>query len=154
MGTNMNHEDAKRRSFQKQDFLPSSLAGEHLAVETERLAKIAVNCAFRVHKNLGPGLLESVYEVCLAHELKNQSVSFDRQPNLPILYEGISLDAGLRLDFVIGNSLIVELKAVESLLPIHTAQILTYLKLTGIRLGLLINFNVALIKDGIHRIIR
>jgi GxxExxY protein len=98
-------------------------------------------------------LLESVYEVCLAHELKRRGLSVERQVELPVEYDGMRLDAGLRLDLRVEKSVVVELKAVEALLPVHTAQVLTYLKLTGCRVGLLINFNVPLIRDGIKRIV-
>lgn len=97
--------------------------------------------------------MESVYEVCLCHELNKRAIPFERQSSLPVLYEGLRLDAGLRLDIVVAGCVIVELKAVEQILPVHKAQMLTYLKLSGIRLGLLINFNVPAIKDGIQRII-
>jgi GxxExxY protein len=117
-----------------------------------RLARLVVDAAFNVHSKLGPGLLEGVYEVCLAHEVGKRGARVERQVALPVLYDGIRMEAGLRLDLVINRSLIVENKAIEVLLPIHEAQLLTYLKLTGYRLGLLINFNVALIKDGIKRI--
>ena len=111
-----------------------------------------MDAAFAVHSKLGPGLLESVYEVCLVHELKKRGLVVERQIPLPIEYDGIRLDAGLRLDLLVESCVIVELKAVESLLPVHKAQILTYLKLTGHRLGILINFHVSLIRDGIKRI--
>lgn len=131
----------------------SLLSREPIPGETERAAAVVVDCAFRVHSSLGPGLLESVYEVCLAHELHKTGVSFERQVSLRVIYDSVHLDAGLRLDFLISRSVVVELKAVETLLPVHKAQVLTYLKLTGHRLGLLINFNVPLIKDGIRRVI-
>ena len=105
-----------------------------------------------MHSALGPGLLESVYEVCLVHELKKRGLRAERQVSLPIVYEGVRLDAGLRLDLVVENSVVVEVKAIEATLPVHKAQVLTYLKLTGYRLGLLINFNTALLKHGIQRI--
>jgi GxxExxY protein len=111
-----------------------------------------VDAAFAVQSTLGPGLLEGVYEVCLAHEVKKRGETVERQIALPIEYDGIRLDAGLRLDMFISRSLVVEIKAVEMILPVHEAQLLTYLKLTGHRLGLLINFNVPLIRDGIKRI--
>jgi GxxExxY protein len=97
-----------------------------------------------VHTALGPGLLESVYEVCLLHELKKRGIKAERQVCLPVLCDNIRLDAGLRLDMVVENQVLVELKAVETLQPIHKAQVLTYLKLSGYRLGLLVNFNTAL----------
>ena len=118
----------------------------------DRVARIVVDAAYSVHSKLGPGLLESVYEICLVHELSKRGVTFQRQVHLPIDYDGVRIDAGLRLDLVVENCVIVELKAVEALLPVHHAQVMTYLKLTGHRLGLLINFNVPLIKDGIQRI--
>jgi GxxExxY protein len=124
-----------------------------IPAETERIAKQVVEAAFAVHKTLGPGLLESVYEVCLCHELSNRGVPFQHQVSLPVLYDGVRLDAGLRLDILAGDTVIVELKAVEKHNPLFEAQLLTYLKLTGRRLGLLINFNVPLIKDGIKRIV-
>lgn len=133
--------------------MPLRLRGESLPSATETAAKVVVNCAFRVHSQLGPGLLESVYEVCLAHELHKSGLPFENQLSLPVVYDGIRLDAGLRLDFQIAGAVIVELKAVEHLLPVHQAQVLTYLKLTGHRLGLLINFNVPRIKDGIRRVV-
>ena len=120
--------------------------------EVDETARAIVDSAFKVHTTLGPGLLESVYEVCLAHELKKSGHSVDRQVALPVEYDGVRLDAGLRLDLVVNDSVIVELKVVEKMNPVYEAQLLTYLKLTGKRLGLLINFNVPLIKDGIKRL--
>jgi GxxExxY protein len=117
----------------------------------EAVAKAVVDAAFRVHTTLGPGLLESVYEACLVHELHRRGVGVAAQ--VSIEYDGLKLDGGLRLDLVVDGQLIVELKAVEALLPIHMAQMLTYLKLSRRHLGLLINFNVPLIKDGIRRVI-
>lgn len=116
------------------------------------MASKIVDAAFAVHSALGPGLLESVYEVCLVHELKKRGVKVERQVLLPVIYDNVRLDAGLRLDLVVDNRVVVEIKAVETLLPVHKAQVITYLKLTGYRLGLLINFNTALIKQGIQRI--
>ena len=111
-----------------------------------------VDAAFAVHSRLGPGLLESVYEVCLAHELKKRGLKVERQVTLPVVYDEVRLEAGLRIDLLVGDCVLVELKAVEALLPVHKAQVLTYLKLTGFRLGLLINFNVPLIRDGVTRV--
>ncbi len=108
---------------------------------------------FEVNRNLGPGLLESVYEVCVCHELTKLGVEFERQVCLPIRYDGINIDAGLRLDVVVGNEVIGEFKSVDTILPVHEAQLLTYLKLTGMRLGFLTNFNVPLLKNGIKRIV-
>ena len=126
---------------------------EEGAEKIDAIAKAAVDAAFKVHSTLGPGLLEGVYEACLVHELHRRGLSVETQVALPIEYDGLKLDAALRLDLVVEDQLIVELKAVESLLPIHMAQVMTYLKLSRCRLGLLINFNVPLIKDGIRRII-
>jgi GxxExxY protein len=126
---------------------------EAIPMETEQVARQVVDAAFAVHKNLGPGLLESVYEVCLCHELSKRGVPFQTQVSLPVVYDGVRLDAGLRLDILAAESVIVELKAVEKHNPLFDAQLLTYLKLTGHRLGLLINFNVPLFKDGIKRIV-
>jgi GxxExxY protein len=121
--------------------------------ETEEVARQVVDAAFAVHKTLGPGLLESVYELCLCYELKKRGVPFRNQVSLPLIYDDVRLETGLRLDVLAGESVIVELKAVEKHNPLYEAQLLTYLKLTGHRLGLLINFNVVLIKDGIKRMV-
>jgi GxxExxY protein len=126
---------------------------EPLAADTERLAKIAVDSAFKVHSGLGPGLLESVYEICLAHELRKRGLVLDTQVAIPVLYDGIRLEAGLRVDILVERQLLIEIKAVEEMKRVFKAQVMTYLKLTGIRLGLLINFNVPLIKNGLERII-
>jgi GxxExxY protein len=124
-----------------------------ISEEEERIAKQIVQAAYAVHRNLGPGLLENIYEVCFCHELKKLGLKFQRQVFQPILYDGIIFDEGLRLDVVVEDLVICELKAVEVLLPVFKAQLLTYLKLTHKRLGFLINFNVPLIKDGIHRLV-
>lgn len=116
------------------------------------LSKIVVNCAYKVHKSLGPGLLESAYEECLFYELNKTGMKIEKQKALPLIYEEVKLEIGYRIDLIIENKLIVEIKSVESLNDVHFAQLLTYLKLTDSRLGLLINFNVALIKNGIKRI--
>ena len=120
--------------------------------EVDRVAELIVDAAFNVHSKLGPGLLESVYEICLVYELKKRSLTTDRQVALPVHYDNLRFDVGFRLDLVVEKCVVVELKAVEDILPVHQAQVLTYLKLTGYRLGLLINFNVPLIKQGIKRI--
>jgi GxxExxY protein len=126
-------------------------AFEALPAETEELASRVVEAAFRVHRALGPGLLEIVYEACLCHELSKLDVPFKRQVDVPVRYDTVRLDAGVRLDMVVDDSIIVELKAVEKLLSLHEAQLLTYMKLTGVRLGFLINFNVVQLKDGLLR---
>ena len=121
--------------------------------DIERTATVVLDAAFQVHRALGPGLLESVYEACLCYELSQRGVPFKCQIALPVVYRDIRLEAGLRLDFLIADSLIVELKSVEKMNPIYEAQLLSYLKLSGKRLGLLINFNVSLLKDGIKRLV-
>lgn len=126
---------------------------ENIPVEMDRIAKQVVDSAFKVHKQLGPGLLESVYETCLTYELKSRGLIVQTQVAVPIVYEGLKLDGGLKLDLLVEDSLIVELKAVEVMIPVFEAQLLSYLRLTNKRLGLLINFNVPVIKDGIKRII-
>ena len=110
-----------------------------------------LGAAIEVHKTLGPGLLESAYEECLCHELGQRGLSFERQVSLPVTYEGIELDCGYRLDVVVEDAVILELKAVERLLPIHEAQLLTYLRLSHKKVGLLLNFNVKVLKDGVMR---
>src|SRR3954447_26844705 len=119
----------------------------------EDVAAQIVDAAVKVHKTLGPGLLESVYEICLCHELAIRQIQFRRQLDLPIQYEGIRLESGLRIDILVENCVVVELKTVEKLLPINDAQLLTYLKLTGHRLGFLLNFNVPIMKHGIKRLV-
>ena len=124
---------------------PSALA--------DATARQVIDAGLKVHRALGPGLLESAYEVCLAHELNLRGVSVSRQVPLPLHYEGLRLEAGYRLDLVVADAVIVEVKAVESLSRLHEAQLITYLKLSGLRLGLLMNFNVPLFKDGVRRLI-
>jgi GxxExxY protein len=126
---------------------------EPLPQETEQLAKVAVDAAFKVHTSLGPGLLESIYETCLAYELRKRGVSVETQVIVPVVYDGIQLESGLRIDLLVSKQLLVEVKAVYEMNRVFKAQLLTYLKLTGLRLGLLINFNVPLIKNGIERVI-
>jgi GxxExxY protein len=109
--------------------------------------------AIEVHKQLGPGLLESTYQACLCHELELRGISFECQKPLPLEYKGIRLECGYRIDLLVAGSVIVEIKSVEGLAPIHEAQLLTYLKLTGIKVGFLINFNVVVLKQGIRRLV-
>jgi len=116
------------------------------------LSGIVIGAAIEVHKVLGPGLLESAYENCLCHELQLRNVTFERQKPLPITYKGVNLDCGYRLDVVIQGLLVLEVKACDRIEPIHQAQLLTYLKLSGLSLGLLLNFNVPLMRDGIVRV--
>jgi GxxExxY protein len=119
---------------------------------TETIAAEIVDAAVKVHKRLGPGLLESVYEICLCHELSLRGIPFRRQLDLPVRYEGMQLESGLRIDILVDDSVVVELKTVEKLLPVHEAQLLTYLKLSNNRVGFLLNFNVPLMKQGIKRL--
>ena len=117
------------------------------------ISKIVFDCGLKVHKVLGPGLLESAYEECLFYELLKTGVTVEKQKGLPLIYEEVKLDIGYRTDLIIENKLIVEIKAVEALNDIHLAQLITYLKLSGCKLGLLINFNSVLFKNGVKRII-
>ncbi len=124
-----------------------------LSDREEQIGKTLVNSAFKVHKALGPGLLEKIYEIALTHELTKAGLQVKRQTYLPIVYDGIEFDEGLRLDLLIEDLVICELKAVEQVNPVWEAQVLSHLKLTGLRLGYVINFNVPLIKKGIKRLI-
>lgn len=117
------------------------------------LTEKIIGAAIEVHRTIGPGLLESAYEECLAHELHLQGLKYERQSPLPVAYKGVSLDCGYRLDFLVENTIVIELKAIDALHPIHEAQLLTYLKLGSWPIGLLINFNVQLLKNGIRRVV-
>jgi len=119
----------------------------------QEITEKIIGAAIEVHRALGPGLLESAYEECLAHEMKLRGLSYERQVGLPIEYKGVKLDCGYRLDFLVENSVVLELKSVDALQTIHEAQLLTYLKLGGWTVGLLINFNVPVLKSGIKRIV-
>lgn len=121
--------------------------------DIERLATIAVDAAFAVHTELGPGLLESAYQACFAHELSLRGIGYQKEIPVPLNYKGIRIEIGFRADVVIEQKLLIELKAVEQLLPIHKAQVITYLKLMRLPLGLMINFNEVLIKTGIRRVL-
>ena len=138
----MNHQDSKSPRTQTE---PSA--------EIDTLAKEVIDCAFKVHQTLGPGLLESVYETCMLHEIRKRGLQVENQVEVPVVYDGMQMNCGFRMDLLVEKKLLVELKAVETILPVHTAQVLTYLKLQQIKLGLLINFNVPLIKHGIKRIV-
>jgi GxxExxY protein len=117
-----------------------------------RISRAVIGCAIEVHRFLGPGLLESAYESCLEHELMAKGHLVERQRGVPIVYRGLRLDCGYRLDLVVDNAVIVEVKSVEHLLALHSAQLIFYLRLTGLPLGLLINFNVGLLKQGVRRL--
>lgn len=126
---------------------------EPLPQKTEGIASKIYDAALKVHKALGPGLLERVYEVCLCHELLKRELKFQRQINIPIVYDGIEFEEGYRLDILVEDQIIVELKAADNSNPVWQAQVLSYLKITGKRLGMIINFNVPLLKNGVQRII-
>ena len=134
-------------------FLIVFLTNFGIDMDENEIGTMVVDCAYKVHKTLGPGLLESTYEVCLEYELLNSGYKVERQKELPVYYNKIKMDAGYRIDLLIENSVIIELKSVETILPIHKAQILTYLKLSEKHLGLLINFNVTKLKEGINRFV-
>ena len=124
-------------------------------VQSERdpLTDLVIGLAIEVHRALGPGLLESAYQECLCYELKASGIAFGRQVALPVVYKSVKLDCGYRMDLVVDDRLVVELKTVEKILPVHEAQLLTYLRLSGIRTGLLLNFNTSVLKDGIKRMV-
>jgi GxxExxY protein len=122
-------------------------------MDINNLSNRIIGAAIEVHKTLGPGLLESAYEQCLCHELSLRGLCFERQKELPVIYKGVKLDCGYRLDLVVENAIILELKSCEKVEPIHKAQLLTYLKLSGISLGLILNFNMPTMRDGIVRIV-
>ena len=124
-----------------------------LSSKEERIGKLIVEAAFKVHSALGPGLLESIYEECFCHEIHKRKLTFRKQIQVPVIYEGIHFETAFRLDVLVEESVICELKAVEMLIPLHQAQLLSYLRLSQKRLGYLINFHTPLIKNGIRRII-
>ena len=122
-------------------------------MEFDELSKKVIGCALEVHKPLGPGLMESVYEKCLSFELTKAGLKYEIRRALPVHYKGIKIDCGYRIDILVEDKLIVELKSVDTVLPLHQSQILTYMKLAGISTGLLLNFNVSKLKDGIQRFV-
>ena len=121
--------------------------------ELNEISGKIIEYSINVHKELGPGMLEGAYEICLMHELVRNGLSVERQVLLPIQYQGIKLDAGYRIDLLVENSVIIELKAIDRLLPVHEAQLLSYLRMSELRVGLLINFNVRLLRDGVRRVV-
>ena len=127
--------------------------GETTSAEVERAATAIVDSAFKIHTRLGPGLLESAYRALMVYELRKRGFEVEYEVPVPVVYDDVKLDAGYRLDLRVNQCVIVEIKAVDKVIPVHEAQLLTYLKLTNIRLGLLINFNTKLIKDGIKRMV-
>lgn len=122
-------------------------------MELNQISGKIIECSIKVHRALGPGILESAYESCLFYELHKAGLKVEKQVTLPIIYDGVKIDAGYRIDLFVENEVIIELKAVEKVHPIHIAQLLSYLKLSNKKLGLLINFNVKLLKDGIERVV-
>jgi GxxExxY protein len=122
-------------------------------MDENALSKEIIGAAIEVHRELGPGLLESAYESCLAHEFVLRSLPFERQRPVPVIYKGVPIECGFRLDFLVAGLVVVELKTVDSLTSVHDAQVLTYLKLSQCRLGLLLNFNVRMMRDGIRRLV-
>ena len=128
----------------------------HRDAEAQRVNELTgkiIGSGIEVHRALGPGLLESIYEECLCYELHQQGIKFERQKELPIHYKNVRLNSGYRIDLLVDNSLVIELKAVEYVLPVHKAQILSYMKLLNSKIGLLMNFNVPVLKDGITRFV-
>ncbi|GAG26649.1 unnamed protein product [marine sediment metagenome] len=139
----MNHRDTEAQSETQRVPIPSAV---------NETSGVVVDAAFQVHQALGPGLLESVYEQCLQYELANRGLDVKRQVQVPLMYKELQFDCGFRIDLLVNDQVVVELKAIEAVLPIHLAQLLTYLKITKHRVGLLINFNQTKIKNGIHRL--
>ena len=140
----MNHRDTEAQRETQRIPIPDAV---------NETSGVVVDAAFQVHQALGPGLLESVYEQCLQYELADRGLDVKRQVQVPLMYKGLQFDCGFRIDLLVNDQVVVELKAVEVVLPVHLAQILTYLKITGHRVGLLINFNQTKIKHRIHRLV-
>ena len=140
----MNHRDTETQRETQRDPIPDAV---------NETSGVVVDAAFQVHKTLGPGLLESVYEECLLYELTNHGLDVRRQVQVPLIYKELQFDCGFRIDILVSDEVVVEIKAVDAVLPVHLAQILTYLKITEKRVGLLINFNKTKIKNGIHRFV-
>jgi GxxExxY protein len=138
----------KEREREKKE---DGVAGDRAALN--ELTRRVIGAAIEVHRHLGPGLLESAYETCLAYELQQAGLGFERQIALPLIYKEIHLEQGYRIDLLVEEKVVVELKTVEQLTPVHTAQLLSYLKLSGCEVGLLLNFNVKLLKNGIRRFV-
>jgi GxxExxY protein len=155
----MNHRDTETQRRTEAPLslrTPEGAEGKHrrdTGARKDPLTEKVVGAAIEVHRALGPGLLESAYEECLCHELSIQGVQFERQREVPVEYKGVKLDCGYRLDLLVEAKLIVELKASERILPVHEAQLLTYLRLLGLRRGLILNFGTAVLKDGIKRMV-
>jgi GxxExxY protein len=140
----MNHRDTETRRESQREPIPDAI---------NEASGMIIDAALQVHKSLGPGLLESVYEECLCYELESRGLDVKRQIQVPLVYKELQFDCGFRIDLLVNDEVVVEIKAVEAVLPIHTAQLLTYLKVTENRVGLLVNFNETKIKNGIHRFV-
>jgi GxxExxY protein len=135
------------------DHLTKRIILSKTGLQDEALTQQVIAAALEVHKQLGPGLLESAYETCLAHELSLRKISFEKQKRLPVVYKGVALDCGYRMDLVVENRVVIELKCVEKLLPVHETQLLTYLRLANLPVGLLFNFYSARLMDGFRRMV-
>ncbi len=122
-----------------------------MRIDVNELSRAVIGCAIEVHRALGPGLLESTYEICLCHELTLQAIPFERQKPIRVAYKGVKLDCGYRADLIVDRRLLVEIKAIDQTSAIHDAQLLSYLKLSGLKVGLLVNFNVRMLKEGVRR---
>jgi GxxExxY protein len=146
----LNREDAKNAKINAEQLVPQ-IGG--LAMDIEKIATIIVDSAIKVHRTLGPGLLESAYQQCHAYELRKHGMRVECELLLPIMYDGLKIDAGYRIDSLVEECIIIENKAIDKLMPIHEAQLLTYLKLRNCRLGFLLNWNVRLMRDGIKRMV-
>ena len=140
-----------RRNTKKARRTSKKLQTKVTTMEFDRLSREIIGSAIEVHKALGPGLLESTYEECLTYELRNKGLMVVKQKPVPVIYKNIYLECGYRLDILVNNEIIVEIKSVDALIPVHEAQILTYMKLSNINIGLLINFNVTILKNGLKR---
>lgn len=137
----------------KKTDVPRIAIVKHQLMTENEISKIVVDCALKVHQALGPGLLESAYEECLFYELNKRGLKIERQKPLPLIYKEVQLDIGYRIDLLIENKVIIENKAIEAFADVHLAQVLTYLKLSNCKLGMMINFNVSLLKNGIKRVV-
>ncbi|MBE0511085.1 MAG: GxxExxY protein [Gammaproteobacteria bacterium] len=152
----INRKDAEKGYLTAEHAEHAEYAEENKEVDVsgrDRLTQQIIACAIEVHRHLGPGLLESAYEECLCWEFSQHNISFERQCSQPVSYKGMQLNCGFRMDIVVDNQVVLELKSVETLLPLHQAQLISYLRLSGLERGLLINFNVPILSKGIKRIV-
>jgi len=141
-----------RTTFESSVVAPRLACKAELSTDAEQpLTREIIAAAIEVHRSLGPGLLESAYQACLCRELELRKIAFRQQVEIPITYKGVKLDCGYRIDLIVSDKVVLELKSVQEVLPVHEAQLLTYLRLTGLRVGMLVNFNVPVLKNGIRR---